>query len=148
MKTTTNLPAKALAITLSIYFLGITACTKDTGIASTNNAQRLVSTPTQSNAANGFTISEKFDVSIPVFIPCANNGNGETVTLNGTLHETFHLTVNKNKFQIKIIDNPQGISGVGDVTGDKYQATGETEEQFGGTFINGQFEDSYVTTLK
>jgi len=143
MKITINKTATAFVLFISVYILG---CTKETGLVSNN--QKRISTNAQSNGATAFTTSAKINVSITVFIPCANNGNGETVTLNGTLHETYHVTVNNNNFQMKIIDHPQGISGIGDVTGNKYQATGETEQQTGGSFINGQFEGNFVNNFK
>jgi len=144
MKITINKTATAFALLfVSVYISG---CTKESGLISNN--QRQVNTNAQSNAATAFTVVSKFAVSLPVFISCADNGNGETVTLNGTLHETYHVTINNNKFHLKILDNPQGLSGIGDVTGDKYQATGGTEQQVGGSFKNGQFEGSYVNNFR
>jgi hypothetical protein len=71
------------------------------------------------------------------------------VLLEGTLHETFHLGINGNRFQLKIIDNPQGLRGIGQVTGDKYQATGETQTMINDrTFVNGVFTESYINNFK
>jgi hypothetical protein len=148
MKTTINVSASAFAVLFTCALVNLSACTKESGVSSGNTVQRQTNNSAQSNAASVFTSSSKSNISIPVFIPCANNGNGENVTLSGTLHETFHTTLNNNKFQLKVIDNPQGISGIGDVTGDKYQATGETEQQFGGSLNNGQYEGSYVNNFR
>ena len=100
------------------------------------------------NAATTFTDNMKFPVNIGVFIPCAAGGAGEVVFLSGNLHSLFHLTVNGNNFKFKIHNQPQGISGTGLTTGDKYQGTGVTQETFGGSFVNGQFSDTFVNNFR
>ena len=69
--------------------------------------------------------------TITVQIPCANDGAGETVTLSGDLHVLVRFAVTPSgrvhggsHFQ------PQGITGVGDTSGDTYHATGVTQDQF------------------
>jgi hypothetical protein len=87
----------------------------------------LTALPERAQAAASST---EFPVAITVFIPCANNGAGETVTLTGNLHIEFSLTFdNAGGGHIHILFNPQGISGTGSVTGIKYQGTGMTEEE-------------------
>lgn len=71
-----------------------------------------------------------FPITIAVFIPCAVGGVGETVTLTGNLHVLISTTVNANHISSDIHFQPQGISGVGSVSGDKYQATGITRFSF------------------
>jgi len=62
------------------------------------------------------------------FVPCANGGAGELVLIEGTLHVQNHLTINNNRLSLKVHFQPQGAEGTGTVTGDKYQATGVTQE--------------------
>jgi hypothetical protein len=79
-----------------------------------------------------------------VFVPCALGGAGEDVLLTGNLHVLMHFTANANGgFQVGSHFQPQGISGVGLVSGDKYQGTGVTSDRFNvsglpftSTFIN------------
>jgi hypothetical protein len=60
-----------------------------------------------------------------IFTSCANGGAGEAIAISGTLHEVFHTTVdNVGGFHLSEQSNPQGVSGVGQVTGTKYQVTG------------------------
>ena len=147
MKTTINLAASILAIVFaSVSSLGLSSCSKETNVTPANIQKQAASM--QSDAANGFTSSGKFEISFSFFIPCANNGIGEDVFFEGTLHETFHVTINKNKFLLKIIDNPQGITGIGQVTGDKYHATGETQQVINQSFTNGHFSSTYVNNFK
>jgi hypothetical protein len=67
----------------------------------------------------------KVPVTIGIFIPCAAGGAGEVVFLTGNLHILLRFNMDQaggihaaSHFQ------PQGISGTGQTTGDKYQATG------------------------
>jgi hypothetical protein len=89
----------------------------------------LVQTP--SVRAQGFVITE--NVSIPLelttFVPCANGGAGENVDLSGNLHVLFHLTASDSgRVTIKDHAQPQGITGVGQVTGDLYRGTGVSQQ--------------------
>ncbi len=105
-------------------------------------------TPPSFAAATTVTDNVSFPVNIGVFIPCAAGGAGEVVFLSGNLHSLFHSTVNDNNFTIKIHNQPQGITGTGLTTGDKYQGTGVTQETFGGSFVNGQFSDTFVNNFR
>lgn len=96
-------------------------------------------------AATTTTTNEFIPVAIGVFIPCANGGAGENVVLTGELHILSHVTIsNSGNVSLKIHFQPQGISGDGQVTGDKYQGTGVTQEHvninnplpFVDTFVN------------
>jgi hypothetical protein len=89
-----------------------------------------VSTTGRVVATRAFTvitnISEPLDFT--QFVPCADEGAGEDVHLTGTLHTVIRTTINSNKVGIKTLSNPQGVSGVGLTTGDKYRGTGVTQE--------------------
>ncbi len=74
------------------------------------------------------TTSEKIPFSQVVFISCANGGLGEPVLLEGTLHVVNSVTINGNIMRVKSHFQPMGVSGVGQITGAKYQATGVTQE--------------------
>jgi len=142
MKTTINLAGSVRAIVfVSAYTLSLTACSKETDVAPAN-------TGIQPNTASNQTSSGRFNISFMVSVPCANNGIGEDVFFEGTLHETFYVTVNNNKFLLKIIANPREIAGTGQITGNKYLATGETEQAINRSFINGQFTTPYANNFK
>jgi hypothetical protein len=81
-------------------------------------------------ASTNRATSISFPINISVFIPCAADGNGEIVDLSGNLHSVFSTTVNGNNIHMQFLFNPQGIVGVGETTGDKYQGTGETGGEF------------------
>jgi hypothetical protein len=86
---------------------------------------------TQSASAQAapFTINLQFPITISVFVPCALGGAGEVVDLSGMLHELFHVVSTPGgRLQLKLHDQPQGISGTGETSGEKYQATGVTQQ--------------------
>ena len=77
--------------------------------------------------ASTVTTNEKVPLELTVFIPCVP----ETVTVTGELHILSHTTVNPDgSFHVVSHFNPQGVSGIGDVTGAKYQGTGVTQTNF------------------
>src|SRR5262245_3868758 len=75
------------------------------------------------------------NISVPynnlVGVPCANGGAGELVALSGDLHVLINMNVsNSGNVHAKVHFQPQGVSGVGVTTGDKYQGTGVTQDEF------------------
>jgi hypothetical protein len=80
---------------------------------------------TPSFAAVAQTSNLIVPIAITVGIPCA----GEIVQLTGTLHLQNHLTLDDaGGAHFKTHAQPQGISGDGLISGDKYQGTGVTQE--------------------
>lgn len=97
----------------------------------------LIVCPTTARAG---AASVEVPISITVFIPCANGGAGENVTLTGNLHVQTQFNFNNaGGGNFHMLFNPQGISGTGSVTGAKYQATGMTQSD--GTFTSGVTSD-------
>jgi len=89
-----------------------------------------------------------FPVNIPVLIPCAAGGAGEVVTLTGNLHVLMALTVNANNISFDSHFQPQGISGTGSVTGDKYQGTGITRFNFNAEVTGFPFNTTLVNNFR
>lgn len=76
------------------------------------------------------TIHLRTPFRAPTFVPCANGGVGEFVVLSGTLHTLIHETVSSSgNIHTSLHFRPQGVSGEGLVTGDRYRATGATNQQ-------------------
>jgi hypothetical protein len=93
-------------------------------------------------------VNDRTDIGLTVFIPCAANGAGEVVDLAGPLHTLISFTINGNNVSGYYHFQPQGIVGVGETTGAKYQATGITQESFKSSFQNGQANDTFVNNFK
>jgi hypothetical protein len=85
--------------------------------------------PTPAFAASAFTDNFVAPLDQLVFIPCANGGVGEDVELTGRLHVLVHATLaSDSNFVFKEHFQPQGIAGIGSVTGDTYHGTGATQD--------------------
>ena len=97
--------------------------------------------------ALSITTNEFVPFAQAVLVPCANDGAGEIVLIEGTLHVQNHLTINKNRLSLKTHFQPQGVVGTGTITGDKYQATGVTQEQ-DSTGIIGASEFTFVNNFR
>jgi hypothetical protein len=93
-------------------------------------------------------LNEKTNVFISVFVPCAAGGTGEVVDLSGDLHTLISFTLNGHNVTGRFHFQPQGISGTGETTGDKYQATGVTQETFKSSLQNGQANFTYVNNFR
>lgn len=97
--------------------------------------------------ALAITTNEFVPFAQAVFVPCANDGAGEIVLVEGILHVQNHLTINNNRLSLKTHFQPQGAVGTGTVTGDKYQATGVTQEQ-DATGVIGASEFTFVNNFR
>ena len=92
------------------------------------------------------------NVQVPVvasvLVPCANGGAGEIVDFSGVLHIVLSFTINGNNVSGKSHYQPQGLKGVGQITGDSYNAVGVTQESIKGSLQNGQFSATYVNNFR
>ena len=82
------------------------------------------------------------------FVPCAAGGAGEVVDLSGSLHTLLTFTINGNKASATVHFQPQGVSGSGETTGAKYQATGVSKETFTQSLQNGQANSTFVNNFR
>jgi hypothetical protein len=83
-------------------------------------------------------------IPLVVFVPCANGGAGEFIQLSGFLHVQSSVTADKNGgIHFSEHFNPQGVSGAGLTTGDRYSGTGVTREDFSAT-SSGVVQVSFV----
>jgi hypothetical protein len=94
------------------------------------------------------TINDETDVSWTEYVPCAVGGAGEVVDLSGRLHTLISFTINSNNVSGHFHSQPQGISGVGEVSGLQYHATGGTLDSFKITLKNGQASLTFVNSFR
>lgn len=97
---------------------------------------------------SSITTNTVVPLSLDVFIPCANGGSGELVHVEGNLHVLITFTVNGNNVSGKTHFQPQGVTGTGLTSGDKYQATGVTQDHFKSSLQNGQFSGTFVNNFR
>jgi hypothetical protein len=88
------------------------------------------------------------DINLSVFVPCADGGGGEVVDFSGQLHVLFDFAISGNRVSGMTHFQPMGLKGVGEVTGDSYNATGVTQEHFNGSLVNGQYELTSVNNFR
>jgi len=125
-----------------LALVGLGACS-ETPVSPPTPAPDVVGGPDL--AAVVSTVNDVEIVDITAFVPCANGGTGEVVQAVGRLHRlTTSVVTPTGTVIVKTHSQPQGLTGVGLTTGDKYQATGVTQETdafvapfpFVATFIN------------
>ena len=93
-------------------------------------------------------VNDTTDISLQVFVPCALGGTGEVVDLAGPLHTVIIFTINGNNVSGGFHFQPQGITGTGETSGDKYQATGVTQQSFSQSLQNGQTSLTFVNNFR
>ena len=93
-------------------------------------------------------VNDRTDVSLTVFVPCAADGAGEDVDLSGSLHTLITFTINGNNVSGFFRFQPQGISGTGETTGEKYRGTGVTQESFKTSLQDGQANSTFVNNFR
>jgi hypothetical protein len=93
-------------------------------------------------------VNDRTDVSLEVFVACAADGAGEIVDLAGPLHTMITFTINGNNVSGFFRFQPQGISGTGETTGEKYRGTGVTQESFKTSLQNGQANLTFVNNFR
>jgi hypothetical protein len=91
-------------------------------------------TPGISPSPAGITTREVVPFSADIDIPCT----GETVSVSGNLLIVSVLLINGNRITSKSLFSPMGVKGFS-TSGKSYQATGNTQFIFTGSFVNGQF---------
>jgi hypothetical protein len=102
----------------------------------------LVAAPVMAEATT-FTNNYSIPFELTQWVPCAADGAGEEIHLTGVVHVLEHYTLDgRGGFHVKMHYQPQGLSGLGLTTGDKYQGTGVTQDTENGqvgrvyTFVN------------
>jgi hypothetical protein len=91
------------------------------------------------------------NISVPVtfsrFVPCANDGVGEVVQVGGDHHILASITIaSSGNVHARIHLQPQGFSGFGLTTGDKYQATGVVQDEF--TLESTGQEETFIVNIR
>lgn len=99
-------------------------------------------------AAAEVTENDKIPVEIDLDIPCANGGAGELVSLTGNLHILTTFNINGNVVRGRFHEQPQGVSGFGSVSGERYQATGVSQGEFKSSLHNGQAIVSFINNFR
>lgn len=98
--------------------------------------------------ATAITTNDFVPFAQAVLVPCAAGGAGEIVLVEGTLHIQQHITINNNRATIKSHFQPQGASGTGLTTGDKYNSVGVTQEVDTIALTGGATEFTFINNFR
>jgi hypothetical protein len=115
--------AGRLASTACTVLLALTACSPDAASPLAPDLDPRADLAASRRPHEGFNRSVPFFYSD--FVPCAAGGQGEWVTVEGAMHEhwTFHTDASGTSHASAHM-NPQGLTGTGWTTGDRYNAVG------------------------
>jgi hypothetical protein len=94
------------------------------------------------------TTNLSLPVTVTALVPCAAGGAGETVNLTGNLHVLMTMTVNANHVEASLQFQPQGITGTGSATGNKYRGTGVTRSSFSADIVGFPFTTTFVNNFR
>ena len=111
--------------------------------------QEEVSASNQSSPAQTYisVVSEPYASTL--FIPCANGGAGEDVSLTGTVKIVRQETSNNQRFTYTLHVHTEGITGVGLSTGDTFRAIGASQAAVTGTIeYGGQYSATYTQQMR
>jgi len=101
-------------------------------------------------ALGGAEVQEnaKIPFELQLEIPCADGGAGDVVTLTGDLHVVTTFTINDNVVRGFFHFQPQEVRGVGEATGETYNATGVTQGQFKASLVDGRAHISTIDNFR
>ena len=104
-----------------------------------------LATTSNDNAARTYQSQQTWLYDDIVWIPCANDGAGEYVKLDGYVHFTYIMSINNNRFTLITQTNPNEVLGTGLTTGIHYVGTGGGEEPYLGSMTDGQWSSGGTT---
>ena len=104
-----------------------------------NNSLTAVSALNQSSPSrmNNSLVAVPFEETL--FVPCANGGAGENVTLTGTTNFVYQMTWTDHGFKLVYHANSRGITGVGLTSGETFVGSEGTQGSVVGSWVNNQW---------
>lgn len=122
-----------LFTTLSILF----SCSKDKADVTLAKDADLAAGISSKASPRTSTVAVPYENT--VYVPCANSGAGEYVQLSGNTNFLYTISWTDHGFTFGYHANSYRIKGVGLSSGETFVASGNTEGQVAGSWINGQW---------
>ncbi len=127
----------------------IYSCTKSDQLTSSESPAEEVATTIEGEpGAHTYNSQQTSLLEENQWVPCANNGIGEFVHLNGYVHFDNTTVVNDRHYTVVTNININDVSGIGLTTGDRYVASGGGQQLYSGSMTNGQSIASGTTKFK
>jgi hypothetical protein len=140
---------ESLGAALSVFFVVavLFSCTKNIADVPTQQNAQLTSGNVSPNASSRTSI-----VAVPfentLFVPCANGGAGEDVSLTGKTNFVYQMTWTDHDFTLVYHDNDHQVTGVGVSSGEKFTGSGGTNGTVMGSWVNSQWVGDMVERVK
>ena len=83
-----------------------------------------------------------------LFVPCANGGAGENVTLTGTTNFVYQMAWNDHGFNLVYHANSHGVTGVGLSSGETFVGSGGTQGSVIGSWVNNQWIGTTIEQMR
>jgi hypothetical protein len=83
-----------------------------------------------------------------LFVPCANGGLGENVSLTGKTNFVYQMTWTDHDFTMVYHDNYHEVTGVGLSSGETFAGSGGTNGTVMGSWVNSQWVGTMVRQVK
>lgn len=83
-----------------------------------------------------------------VFVPCANGGAGEDVKLTGFTNFIYGMTWTEHAFTLVYHDNVHQVKGVGLSSGEKFVASGGTNQTVLGVWYSSQWVGTLIAQMR
>lgn len=133
---------------LSVFTVALLfSCTKNAADASTPAAEEATAASASSNSTSG-NIIHAVPFETTLFVPCANGGAGEDVTLTGFTNFIYQMTWTDQNFTLVYHDNVHKVTGIGASSGETFVASGGTNGTVMGSWVNSQWTGTTIQQLR
>jgi hypothetical protein len=123
------------------------SCTKNAVDASKSLEEEPTAANASSNSSSG-NIIHAVPFETTLFVPCANGGAGEDVTLTGFTNFIYQMTWTDQNFTLVYHDNIHKVTGIGASSGETFVASGGTNGTVMGSWVNSQWTGTTIQQLK
>lgn len=130
-------------LTVALLF----SCTKNVADASTPTVEEATEANASSNSSSG-NIIHAVPFESTLFVPCANGGAGEDVTLTGFTNFIYQMTWTDQNFTLVYHDNVHKVTGIGASSGETFVASGGTNGTVMGSWANSQWTGTTIQQLR
>ena len=140
---------ESLSAALSVFLVVavLFSCTKNIADDPAQQNAQLSPGNASSNASTRTgTVAVPFENT--VFVPCANGGAGEDVSLTGKTNFVYQMTWTDHDFTLVYHDNYHEVTGVGVSSGETFSGSGGTNGTVMGSWVNSQWVGTMVRQVK
>jgi len=140
---------ESLSAALSVFFVvaALFSCTKNIADVPAQQNAQLTSANASSNASTRTsTVAVPFENT--VFVPCANGGAGEDVSLTGKTNFVYQMTWTDHDFTMLYHDNDHEVKGVGLSSGETFTGSGGTNGTVMGSWVDSHWVGTMVRQVK